>query len=378
MGQVRVGGSGQWVFCGLFLLMIFAVPVIQVLHERHQDEPIQELEVFSGPPSREGFEKYERALERNSVVAEAVRRQVQWAMLHGLNEGNEKCIAGYGGMLYYRPSVDAVLAPSFMDGPAQEGDPLPAIIAFRDSLAARGARLILLIVPGKESVEPEGLAPSYPDEWGPPRNPGMTDFLNSLRAEGVELVDACEVLWAARGEDPVYLRQDTHWTPEGMGLVADAVAERVGEGLAGDHHYDPQPVRVESHGDLYDMLDLPPYKSRLTEQTVTIQRVIDPATGDPVEPDTSSPIVLLGDSFTNVYSAGPMGWGDHGGLGEQLALRMRRPVDLIAKNDGGVNTARIALARRRDPLAEKAVVIWQFAERDLVVSRGDWEIIDIK
>ena len=78
-----------------------------------------------------------------------------------------------------------------------------------------------------------------------------------------------------------------------------------------------------------------------------------------------------------IYSLPEMGWGDHAGLGEQLALRLGRSVDIIALNDGGVNTARASLARRRDPLVGKRVVIWQFAARDLAVSNGDWQFIKI-
>ena len=56
-------------------------------------------------------------------------------------------------------------------------------------------------------------------------------------------------------------------------------------------------------------------------QTVTIHQVQD-AAGRPWEPDPEADVLLLGDSFTNVFSLDPMGWGESAGLGPQLALAL--------------------------------------------------------
>ena len=175
----------------------------------------------------------------------------------------------------------------------------------------------------------------------------------------------------------MYLNQDTHWTPEGMQVAANALLQALDDDLHGSGGLAARPVHVTCKGDLYDMLGLPDYlRAPLPCQSVTVRQVID-ATGRPVEPDPRSPVVLLGDSFTNIYSLAEMGWGDHAGLGEQIALGLGRPLDVIALNDGGVNTARANLARRPDALAGKRLVIWQFAARDLVVKNGEWETIEI-
>jgi len=89
-------------------------------------------------------------------------------------------------------------------------------------------------------------------------------------------------------------------------------------------------------------------------------------------------VVLLGDSFTNIYSVAGLGWGDHAGLAEQLALRLGRRIDVIALNDGGVNTSRASLCRRPRPLEGKRLVIWQFAARDLVLANGNWKTMRIR
>lgn len=378
LAQARTGTRiGRLAFIGGFLFLIFSVPVVQTVWELRHGEPVQALEVFAQPPTIESLTQFERTLEKRSVVGQAVRERWHWLSFMLLRAGNQKVVVGRDGALFYRPSLDFALAPGFMDDPGAEGHPLRAIIAFRDSLRRQGVELVLLIAPGKESIYPEWLSRRYPSSAGPPANPDMQAFLAALERAGITAVYPADALWRARASGLMYLRQDTHWTPEGMAVAADELARVLGDLGAGPGGLTTRPRTVRRHGDLYDMLGLPDYlPAPMPPETVTVQQVVD-ASGRPVEPDPASPVVLLGDSFTNIYSVPAMGWGDHAGLSEHLALRLGRPVDVIALNDGGVNTARVNFARRPDPLAGKRVVVWQFAARDLVVSRGEWRVIDI-
>jgi hypothetical protein len=64
-------------------------------------------------------------------------------------------------------------------------------------------------------------------------------------------------------------------------------------------------------------------------------------------------------------------------LVEQLSYTLQRPIDRIVQNDEGAHATRGLL--RRDlasggnRLADKRVVIWQFAARELAF--GDWRVI---
>jgi alginate O-acetyltransferase complex protein AlgJ len=104
------------------------------------------------------------------------------------------------------------------------------------------------------------------------------------------------------------------------------------------------------------------------------------ASGSPVASREDAEVLVLGDSFSNIYSAGPMGWGESAGFVEHLMLHLGRPVDAIVRNgDGAWATRRMLaedLARGRDRLAGKKVVIWQFAARELAV--GNWKSIEMK
>ena len=102
---------------------------------------------------------------------------------------------------------------------------------------------------------------------------------------------------------------------------------------------------------------------------------VQDAAGTPWEPDASADVLLLGDSFTNIFTLEGMGWGSASGLAPHLALALGRPLDVIAQNDSGAYATRQALARElaagQDRLAGKRVVIWEFASRELSV--GDWK-----
>ncbi len=364
-------------FVSGFLLLIVAVPLLQLGWELSHSEPVQALEVFERTPTAEGLVAYERTLEDRSIVAKWVRERWHWLSFVALNAGNQKAVVARDRTIFYRSSLDSLIAPGFMAEPDAEGHPVPAIIAFRDNLQRAGVELVLLIAPGKESIYPEWLSRRYPVAGGPPSPRDMESFLAAMEGAGVPCVYPTEPLWRGKSAGLMYLRQDTHWTPEGMALVADELARVLGDRFSGPGGLSVRPRAVERHGDLYDMLSFAPtLPPPLPAERVVTQQVVA-RDGAPVEPDAASPVVLLGDSFTNIYSAPAMGWGDHAGLGEHLALRLGQRLDVIALNDGGVNTARGNLARRPDALAGKQLVIWQFAARDLVVSNGDWQKIEI-
>lgn len=367
----------QRLLIAYFLLIIGVVAPTQVVIELRRGEPVQVLDVFRQVPTIETLTAYERQLEKRSVVAAPVRRFLQWLGLVTLRTGNQKAVVGPTGVLFYEPSLQAALRPGFMADPEAKGHPLAAIVAWHEALAAAGVKLLVLACPGKEAIYPEWLDPHYDLSRGPAVNPDLALFVTRLREHGVTVIEPTDLLWSQKSSGELYLHQDTHWSPLGLRLVADEVARHVPRAVGRQQPLALREVEVVAHGDLYDMLQLPNLPTPLRPQRVRVQRVIRADTGEPVEPDSGSPVVLLGDSFTNIYSVPDMGWGDHAGLGEQLAYRLGYPLDIVAMNDGGVNRARVAFARRGDPLRGKQVVIWQFAARDLVVSNGQWETIAI-
>jgi hypothetical protein len=381
-----------------FVVAIFAVPIAQEAMQRARGEDSVLPELFHHRPTRESLRQFEDDLEQASYAKDYVQPRAQALLTRLGRVGNKKAVVGRGGWLYYKPGIAYVGGPGFLStdtlegrvraareagGPDVGADPRPAIVAMRRALAARGIALVLFPVPDKAMLEPgqlHGRAPSS----GPilvPRNPSWRRFVDELTAAGVTVFDPSPATLTA-GEPPRYLVQDTHWTPTWMEAVAGELATvvvRAGRLPVRAARPDWRAIErpVTRVGDIVDMLKLPEGQTVFSAQTVTTHAVVTGA-GDDWAPDETADVLLLGDSFTNVFSLDAMGWGTAAGLGPHLALALGRPVDVIAQNDSGAFATRQALARElaggHDRLAGKRVVVWELASRELSV--GDWKDVE--
>ena len=383
-----------------FLLLIVAVPVSQAVMEKVRGEETMLLDIFHRAPTRESLKQFEDDLDKASYAKDAVQPRMQALLTAWGRVGNKKAVVGHDGWLFYKPGITYLGGPGFLDSnildvrvkasldegeAAGHPDPRPAILAFHDALARRGIKLILFPVPDKAMLQPLQLH-GRGDRTGTmevPHNPDWAPFVAELRARGVAVFDPGPATLNP-GEPPRFLVQDTHWTPEWMDdvahrlarFVADtaALAPAAGQTSAVTRKAVAQPT--ERVGDVVDMLKLPEGQTIFPPQRITVQQVQE-ASGTPWEPNPKADVLLLGDSFTNVFSLDSMGWGTSAGLGPHLSLALGRDVDVLAQNDSGAFATRQALARElggEDRLAGKKVVIWEFASRELAV--GDWKPID--
>ncbi len=202
-----------------------------------------------------------------------------------------------------------------------------------------------------------------------PNNEGYAGLVHQMRGAGVDWLD---VIPANLGPDDVrYLVQDTHWAPVFMDTVAKQLAAHIAE--SGVLPIPPKVplskvnASVARVGDLVDLLKLPQGQTLFAPQTVQIEKIVD-AQGKPVQPDPTANVLLLGDSFTNIYSMRDLGWGTGAGFGEHLAYHLKQPIDVIAFNGGGPVLTRTELARQENAsrLGFKKVIVYEFAIRDLL------------
>ncbi|MEW6366507.1 MAG: hypothetical protein AB1714_17915 [Acidobacteriota bacterium] len=332
---------------------------------------------------------FEDRLDRGSVLAQSLVPPVQWILTAVMGLGNERAYDGRGGWLYYRPDVEYVTGPGFLDGEVQaaralsgdswrapiQPDPVRAIEDFAEELSRRGIHLIVMPTPVKPVIEPEHFARRA---TAPLQNASFDRFCALLRDAKIEVFDATDALMRSRSRGPQFLRTDSHWTPEAMEVTAGELARRVQSGFARVVEYEMTTVTVRNRGDLAIMLGLPESRNPFTFEEVQLHRVRMPG-GAPWEPDRNADVLLLGDSFANVYSQEALGWGVSAGLAEQLSYFLRRPIDRIAINDDGAFATRLELARElargEDRLAGKCLVIYQFAVREL--TSGDWRMVDL-
>ena len=334
----------------------------------------------------------------DALAARALRPATQ-AVLSALGAGTAQVVQGTDGWLFYAPDVAYVTGPGFLDPQrlrraaaggdtvtaARRPDPRPALLDLRRQLARRGAALIVMPTPVKPAVDGERLAGG--GGRGAARvagNASYRTFVAGLRSRGVAVFDLLDELRARKDalRRPLYLATDTHWRPETMEFAADRLAAFIAREVelpdAPAAAYRTTERPVTNRGDTARLLGPPAGGSSYRPETVIVRQVAS-EDGRPWRPDRAADVLLLGDSFTNVFSLDAMGWGSAAGLAEHLSAALRRPIDRLAQNDDGAHASRAllaaAIAQGDDRLAGKRVVVLQFAAREL--GQGDWRPVDL-
>ena len=369
IGHTEVGTAQKWALTLFFLAFIAIYPVCQFCYR----QPFAEWR--SKGELRQSIKAYETAIEDTSLLRKWLLPPIQSAMTGILHFGNEKVIIGKNGWLFFSGDYEYLINPGFLrpevlhhrELKGVQPDPCKAIADFDRQLKARGIRLMLVPVPNKPMICSDALGGKTP----PLQNPSFAEFKKRMEAEGITIIDLTDDFTALRhsGVEP-FLKTDTHWTVEGMRLAARRIAAATGEKML-----EPQPsksINITNLGDIAVMLKLPNCERTFPAETVTLIE-------HGIRPDRNSEILLLGDSFANIYSSEALKGGTGDGLAEALGAMRGAPVDAIIRNDAGAFATRQLLAgelkRGHDRLAGKKTVIWEFAIREL--ANGDWKIIEL-
>lgn len=415
VGSTSVSPAVARGLVGGFLAFVLAVPLAEALRPggetrtgvlgelatllpdaesvRSLDSPRSWLEALP-PPAL--IQAVETAIEDQSLLQRLVLPPAQYLLTRFLRVGNEQVLIGEQRWLFYRPSVEHLTGPGFLrpdvlaarrrEGSEwqapPEPDPVLAITDFQRQLKARGIELLVVPVPVKASLLPDRLRRSARSE-APLRNASMSELLARMQAEGVRVLDLAPVLmeYQIQSQQPAYLRTDTHWSPAAMQAAAVAIArelQELGWIALGDTPYRVSRRSVEHRGDLAAMLKLDAYPTAVEPEAIALQQVSG-SDDRAWSAEGEAPVLLLGDSYANIFSLEALGWGTSAGLAEHLSLALGQPIDAIRRNDAGAHATRQQLAQElragRDRLAGKRVVVWEFTEREL--SWGDWKQLDL-
>ncbi len=394
---------------------------------------------------------FEKKVEDENALVLAVRPRYQLAVWNIFNDPGEKVVLGAAGdcigagcardtavasdrWLFYRQDVEFLVQPSPLDvRSAKLDNPIKAIEKFRDQLKAKGVELLVVVTPGKPSIYTERLTGrassaaggenAAAGSNGAGESQGSTAaghgkaILDSLSRLGLNTVDLYTPLLAAKKDDatlgPLYLNDDTHWTPRGAELAADVIARKVREmvdaGIVdiGEESmtYVASDSVADRLGDIGEMSGLNKFgvfkTQRVVGQVVSQQEVTERvqtpnslempadsladsmAVQDTVAYDTTrtpfkddfrkAKIMILGDSFSRIYQTdSPVnaGWIAH------FAKNMNRPVASIVSDGGASTLVREKLARKAGVLKGKKLLIWEFVERDLRFGAEGWKEVD--
>ena len=190
---------------------------------------------------------FENKIDDESAIVLALRPKYQLAVWNLFSDPGEKVVLGAAGdcigkscgreeakpedkWLFYRQDVEFLVQPSPLDvRSAKLDNPVKAIEKFRDQLKAKGVELLVVITPGKPSIYPERLTGKNSDAVGLQSH--GKNILDSLTRAGFNTVDLYTPLLAVKSRDseegPLYLNDDTHWTPRGAELAAREIAAAV-------------------------------------------------------------------------------------------------------------------------------------------------------
>ncbi len=362
-----------------FLTLIGLVAPSQIVLDLREGNRPEIVDLFQRMPTRTNLRRLEGGLESRCRPAQRIRPWAQFAHFILLHDTGDKALRGRSGWFFYKPAVRYLVEPWSPGDTGAQGNIFDAIISFRDDLSKRGIRLLVVIAPNKASIYPEMLA-TRAGAAGAPVNPVTRAVLTKLDQAGIEVVDLFEVYRQAR-ESPdnpaCYLAQDSHWSPEGMRLAAQAVARRLldsGWVREGPIEYELKPRIVERHGDILRMIRTPQIERLYRPERLHCAQVLEARTAKPYADDPDSPVLVLGDSFLRIYERdepGSAGFVSH--LAHQLGFGLASII-----NDGGASTlVRQHLARKPELLKGKKVVIWEFVERDIRFGTEGWQVIPL-
>lgn len=202
------------------------------------------------------------------------------------------------------------------DGEAQIETRLQQIVDVREQLAQRGTTLVVALVPAKASIYAEHQGDHRPDAV----HDGLYErALGGLRARELIAADLQTAMLACKQQRAVFLRTDTHWTPDGARCAAQAIAAQVNQSGLGTRQPQEFVGRTEAErdhsGDLINFLPLAPHFAGLLP---AFDRLA------PTHTDAAAAVDLLGDApaadialVGTSYSADPL-WNFDGALRESL------------------------------------------------------------
>ncbi len=300
-----------------------------------------------------------------------------------VEKSNGQVVEGKDGWLYLKEELIHMGSGKFWGEKAAEvsrvsnrklADPVPAIIDFNNQLKELGIQMLLVPIPPKAALYPEYL----PEEGGDSEMGELVKlhqvFYNLLREQGVNVVDVWPIFDEYRKKEQLYCKTDTHTSGKGLRLISEVIAKKVKAAAwykdLEKEEFNADLHKVSIHGDLAQML------GKDDREEIELQKVS--GTKDIIT--SHSPVLLLGDSHTLVFSAGGDLHAKKSGLAEQLAKELGIGIDVIGVRGSGATPARIKLFQKgkknNQYIHDKKVVVWCFTVREFTGS-GGWRIVPV-
>jgi alginate O-acetyltransferase complex protein AlgJ len=213
-----------------------------------------------------------------------------------LGAGRKGVVIGDDGWLFTDEEFKRVRASDIEDAVARIGK-------VREKLQEMGIALVVVPLPAKSDVYAEHLPAMMKTGF---MAQAYRDFSAGLEKSGTNVVDTRSALIDAKTGGDLFLPSDTHWTPAGAKVTAQAVQmtfKRAGIALSAGQISGEQEASVHVWGDLTKFITSPDYAPEigLKPENVPIFRTVAATAADSTDifgGDSAVPVMLVGTSYS--------------------------------------------------------------------------------
>ncbi len=283
--------------------------------------------------------------------------------------GNDGVIVGRDEWLFTREEFE-----HYPDGMKEEQARLDLVARIHDFLKSRGITLVVAVVPAKTRIYADALGDiPFPQE----KQEGYRRFHTGLKKRGILAPDLLEPLAQAKKQGiQVFMRTDTHWSPEGAEIAAQAIAAEIAQ-ACGAPDYDTaeyKTIRGKKKvydGDLSAFIPTGALKEVIGPRSETYMKIktakadSDAAGGD-LFGEQQIPVALVGTSYSFEKE-----WNFEGALKQALHTDV---LNLAEEGKGPLEPMQSFLKNTDFGQTAPRFVIWEMPERFIQKTYADVKI----
>lgn len=287
------------------------------------------------------------------------------------NTGNDGVVIGKDGWLFTDEEYKTLT-----NAEQEEAAKVARVAEVRDYLSQHGIELMVALLPAKSRIYEE-----YTTHPHPPYRGGLYQrFRDALLKENILVPDMLTAFEQAREDTKLFMRTDTHWTPEGAELTAGVLAEAVKKdcsalALESKAFSTAKGKRTRHDGDLLRFIPTGSFKRWVGPSGETyISRTTQQAAGSEVSGDAlfggqAIPVALVGTSYSQQEF-----WNFEGALKDALDVDV---VNTASEGKGPLDPMAKFLKETDFTNTTLKLVIWEIPERFIPVEYKDVTFPDL-
>lgn len=305
--------------------------------------------------------EFEKSLNESLPVFEPSRNlwgKIQYALFE---QGRKGVVVGENGWLFTDEEFSCLKAAE-----KHWAENMAYVKDAAESIKAKGVKLHIVLVPSKARVYSDYLGRNRMTSC---RESVYSNTLGTIVKNGIRATGLLEAMSQYKNRDELFLKSDTHWTPEGAHFVAKTLAKDFDFSSIADRktYASEQQENIQHEGDL--LRYLPGVRNAMIKSdqmsvyvTEVVQSEDDGGDSLGLFGDDVPPVTLVGTS----YSANPK-WHFVEFLKQELELDIFNAAD---EGLGPFSVMKTYLDGNAWKDSPPSVVIWEIPERYVVVDQS--------